>query len=308
MTRRTTGIWLNTASVFLAASTPLLSKFALHDAGAPLVAFVSTACALVCCVVLCASRGDSLRITRQDTAMFGSGLANAAGVIMQMESLSRVSPVLLGFISRSYILISIGLALLVLKERPRRGDWICGGIALLGLGIFIPKELGATLTGVLLALGYSFLFALSNLLARITLSARPTSSQLYVNTLVTFLFIAAYAAIKHDLAPVSGRTMALLALSGVCGSFGGLWLYYEGLRRIDFYTANVIRATSPLWVTVFAWPFFPVAITPSFVIGGTLMIASLVGMAALKAGEEQPVETAAASPRSREELADAPGR
>ena len=283
MNPRLIGFWLNIGSVAIMAVAPLLNKFALGTVAPSIAALIASGWALLFSGVLCIARKQSLALRRRDLPLFASGFASAVGTILLFESLARISPVLVGLIGRFYVVMSVLLAYFVLRERPAKSDWICGGLAIIGAAIFVPKGGGGTMLGVGFAIAYTFLFALSNTLAKTNLSRCSAESQLYITTLVTVLTLCAYVGIRGVTTSVPLRAVGLLAGSAFCGTFLGLWLFYQGLKYIDFYTANVIRTTSPVWVALFAWPFFPVPITWDFVVGSGLMLGSLLALGILKA-------------------------
>ena len=69
-----------------------------------------------------------------------------------------------------------------------------------------------------------------------------------------------------------------VAVSAFCSGFLGLLLFYRGLKFISFRDANLIRALNPVFVLVYSLPFFRIQMTPAFILGGGLIILSIVWM------------------------------
>jgi drug/metabolite transporter (DMT)-like permease len=61
----------------------------------------------------------------------------------------------------------------------------------------------------------------------------------------------------------------------------GLGLGYAGLRYLDFAKANALRSFGPVLISLYAWPFFPVRLTPLNV-GGALTLVIAVAVLAYR--------------------------
>ncbi|HIW90014.1 MAG TPA: EamA family transporter, partial [Candidatus Ligilactobacillus excrementipullorum] len=70
--------------------------------------------------------------------------------------------------------------------------------------------------------------------------------------------------------------------SAFFSGFFGLVLFYEGLKYISFRDANLIRSLNPVFVFIFSIFFFTVPITPSFIAGAVLIVASIVWLGLMK--------------------------
>ncbi|MGG3887544.1 EamA family transporter [Metabacillus fastidiosus] len=131
--------------------------------------------------------------------------------------------------------------------------------------------------GIISAILYTFFFALSNVLIKITMTdGRNSNSLLFTNNLWTLLIIALYLFIFNDNWNLSISSISLTAIAALMTGFLGTLFLYEALKRIRFSIANVMRATSPIILAVMSYPFFPIKLTFLNIFGAVVLILSIV--------------------------------
>ena len=252
-----TGLLLATGSVALMSLTPTINKLALQSIGPVEAAVVSGLWSAAFATAVCIPRREaSLRLETPSLAI--AGISNGLGPLCLFESLARLNPGPLG-LSRFYIVFAMLLAVTAGRERPHRTHIALSALAIAGLFILVPFDSNASASGAILALLYTFFFAVCNLAIKIGASASSATRQLFITNVYALVFLLPYA-LWVVFATSQRNNDHSARLLRVAWHFAGLWLYYVALRRISYYTSNIIRASSPLWVALWAWPFFPVTI------------------------------------------------
>lgn len=209
------------------------------------------------------------------------GVLNTAGILLQYISTFYLDPVTVGLLGRFYIVFAILLSVILLKEKIVKNDIV--PIIFTVIGSFLVSNFSTNinnLLGITCALAYTFFFALTNALAKKVI--RDVDSQIILlynqgtSTIILFLVMIVTSGTRISLGINQG--MLYIIISAICSGFIGLMLFYESLKYISYREANIVRASNPLFVFAFSLPFFKIPITINFVIGGMLIIASIVWM------------------------------
>jgi drug/metabolite transporter (DMT)-like permease len=274
------GLVLNVLSVTLMSLSPVLNKFSLERLSSAQAAFFSSLFTILFSYANLRLRGHRLVFVR-NRVLWLVGLLNAAGVICLFTSLELLSPVMVGFIGRFYIVFAILFSVFYLKEAPSRPQVLCIGAAIAGTFLFVGKELDiSSLMGVATALLYTFFFAWTNVLVKVSVKNLDTSLIHFYSNSISSIFVLGYLLARGEvlLLRFDKVGLGLVCLSALLGNFLGLLLFFEGLKHIEFSKANLIRAMSPVLVAAFSWPFFPVEMSPMNLSGALLLLASVIGL------------------------------
>lgn len=272
------GVLFNVLSVGIMSLSPLLNKFALGSMTSTKAAFLNTLFGVLFCYLYAVVRKQKIA-TVKNKSLWLIGLTNAAGVICLYISLELLSPVMVGFLGRFYIVFTVLLAIIFLNEKMGPKEIIGVAVAIVGTFLFSTRgfEL-SSLIGILLALAYTFLFAFTNMLVKVKVKDTDSNSILFYNNAISLLFVFVYALIRGEAADLSfsWSGVGLVFVASLFSSFIGLLLFYEGLKYLDFNSANLIRSTGPVLTAVYAFPFFPIPLTALNISGAILLLGSVI--------------------------------
>ncbi len=273
------GILLNVVSMAIMNLAPLLNKFALNHIGIILAALFNTLFVVLFSYLAMQYRGKRVSFKKTNKILWWIGLCDAVGVMSLYTSLDLITPVMVGFLGRLYTVFAIILSLIFLKERISKGQAVLVGIAIVGLFMFVNKELDfSSVLGIVAAITYTFFFAVSNLLAKIATATEETYEIIFSNKLISLGFVFAYGIVtgKLTLAGADMTGIGLVFLTSLLCNFIGLRLFYEGLRYVESNLLNLIRSAGPLLVVAYSWYFFPEPLSWINVIGAVLLLGSIV--------------------------------
>ncbi len=240
-----------TLAMVLVGSTVVASKIAA--AGLP--PFTATALrfalALPCFLVLLRLSGQRLpRPDRRDGVLLVvQGLAGTAGyTALLMAGLRATSALDAGVILGTLPVVSAGVAVVVLGERPRPA--LLATVALAGVGMFMLQPAGAgagSLAGNALVFGAVLCEALFILLNQRLRTAIPP---LALSTLMSAIGLAASLpfALAEGVAPAAATPAALLAVAyyALLPTVGGFLLWYAGAARVGATEAALFTALAPV--------------------------------------------------------------
>jgi drug/metabolite transporter (DMT)-like permease len=276
---RKLGLSLNLASVVVMSFSPLLNKFALQHINPSMAAVLNSIFAAALCYLYSRITRISIPSLWKNRSLWLIGLTNAVGVVCLFLSLELLSPVMIGVLGRFYIVFAILLSALFLKEPLSRSEIALIVTAVIGMFLFVNKGIHfENWAGTFLALLYTLLFALTNTLVKMNVQDIEANSILFYNNAISMVFIIGYIFITGciDYHEINAVGSVYVFLSALLSGFIGLLLFYNGLKYIKFSTANLIRSTSPIWVAIIAWPFFPADLTLVNIIGAIILIGSIV--------------------------------
>lgn len=286
------GLRLTLASMALMQLAPLLNKFALGGLRPLQAALLNSVFVLgfVATAVVVRRRGFRL-VSGRPTLLLVLGLADAVGVIFIYASLSYVTPAAFALLGRLYLVIAVILGTLFLGERVTPLDWCLIAASVLGSGLFsFYGSIGGSSLGIVLVLGYTISFAVSNLLAKFAVSSAEPMSILFVSKSIGVLFLTGYGLLAGELlVPLSGGVRAAVwyvLASAVLSNVIGLLLFYESLKRLPFYVVNAIRSVGPIFAALYAWRWFPEPLSIGNLLGGFVVVVS-VGLLAVRHSRER---------------------
>lgn len=234
--------------------------------------------ALFACLFLCAF----VAIRNQGRFISVFLVMGWPGIVMALAFATASSSfvIALEYTSAAHVLFLTGVAPFiaamlgrVLMREPIQGrTWLAMTIALVGVGIMVSDAVGrGSIVGDLLGLLTATCFAIGTVVMRCYRQVRMTPAAALASA-----FGALFALTQGVAFDAAARDMALLVLFGV-GQLGiGLAVFTIGVRYIPAAEAVLCTllelALGPLWV----WFIYGEALGTVAVIGGTIIISSLV--------------------------------
>jgi drug/metabolite transporter (DMT)-like permease/8-oxo-dGTP pyrophosphatase MutT (NUDIX family) len=266
-------------SIVFMSLGPTINKFALSNISPITLVFYN---ALLCCLftlpfVFKKLAGISIQELK---ALLLAGILNAVSMFFLFYGLSKSSPAMVSMLNRSYILFSILIGAVVLKENISKLDWGLIVCASLGIILFmIKKEMAQLQVGALFGLFSGLLFSLCNLTIKNKLSktcAYVTLFSINLVTGITFFLLCLYQGHQYATLPLEVSTLSYIFLGAFLGSFLGLLFFYESIKTIPFYKANLYRSISPVVSLICGLYFFPVSLSNVNVAGLVILLSSFI--------------------------------
>ncbi|MBD3949226.1 DMT family transporter [Tuanshanicoccus lijuaniae] len=278
MSRKTKGILLSFLSVVIMAITPVTNKLSLHTLTPIQASFYNALLSTVFSFTLLVIRKQKVTLTFNRYLIL-VGVFNTVGIILQYVSASLLDPVTIGLLGRFYTVFAVLLSILVLKEKLQRRDIFPIFLTIIGsFVISAGKGSFNNFIGIIFTLSYTFFFALTNTLAKKGLSQFNSSVVLFYNQLISTVFLFFLLVGSNQLAPIELNGFGPIFISAFCSGFLGLLLFYDSLKYITFREANIIRTTNPIFVFLISLPFFSVNVSINLLVGGALIIFSIIYM------------------------------
>lgn len=296
------GYLVSFLSLLIMSASVVLNKFGLsyvHPTTAALLGMLFVA--LISAVYEIATKG-SPRFTNP-FGLIAIGVTNTIGVLLYYLSLQLLDPTTFSFIGRFSVVFGILLAPLVLRERVRLGQMPFILLAVGGTFLFVGGGAEVSFSGLILAFGFPFFFALAGALVKLFATDVTPNQIVLANSVIAIPVLLAYGLIMGEglwlVAKIDG--IYLVLAGALFSGFVGLILFYKGLRHISYIEANLIRSLGPLAVAAMSIPFFPPKLSMTNALGGLLLLLSLVGLVFEAARSSLPLrkQSASAMPQLR---------
>lgn len=266
-------------SIVFMSLGPTINKFALSEI-TPFTLVLYNA--LLCClftIPFVYKKLSQISLNEiKDLAL--AGALNAISMFFLFYGLSKSSPALVSMLNRSYIIFSIFIGTLILKEYVSKIDWGLIAFASIGIILFMyKKEMAQMQTGALYGLASGLLFSLCNLIIKNKLSKTCEYVTLFsINfaTAIIFLFICLFKGPETLVLPLEVKTLSFVFLGSFLGSFLGLLFFYASIKTIPFYKANLYRSISPVVSLLCGLFFFPVMLTHINISGLVILLSSFI--------------------------------
>lgn len=271
------GILLNLSSVAIMSLTPVLNKLSLSTITPLQAGFLNAIFSALITLFVIKVRKQKIPNLFKNKLVILLGLTNAIGILLQYVSVSLLDPVSVGLFGRFYIIFALLLSVVIMHEKISKYDLMPIALTLIGT-IFITNFHGSinSYIGVITAISYTFFFALTNMLAKKNLENIDSNTLLLYNQGISAVFLGIVLLGANQVSFDLSSGVAAIFGSAFASGFLGLYLFYEGLKYISFRDANLIRALNPVFVFIFSIPFFKVPMTTNFIIGGILIIISII--------------------------------
>jgi drug/metabolite transporter, DME family len=173
------------------------------------------------------------------------------------------------------------LSTVLLGERPTRQLVAAAGLAILGTLLLVSPAEGTTVddstaTGLLLALGSAFGYALVTIVSRRIASAYHPLLPVTVATAVGTLALLPALLLDGPRLEYPAAGWLLLVYLGVGPTAVGYVLFTRGMRTTAATVASVVTLVEPLTASVLAWLLFDEQLGPLALIGAGLLLGAVV--------------------------------
>lgn len=266
-------------SIVFMSLGPTINKFALTNISPFTLVLYN---ALLCCLFTLPFiyKKITLISIQEVKALALAGALNGISMFFLFYGLSKSSPALVSMLSRSYIIFSILIGALVLKEYVSKIDWGLIVFASIGIILFMyKKEMAQMQAGAFYGIASGLLFSLCNLTIKNKLSKTCEYVTLFsINfiTAIVFFLICLLKGPETLALPLEVKTLSFVFLGSFLGSFLGLLFFYASIKTIPFYKANLYRSISPVASLLCGLFFFPVILTSLNIIGLTILLSSFI--------------------------------
>lgn len=272
------GILYAILSAISLAVTPVVSKYALRAMNAQsfaaywaLAVFVLTSGYWSC------FRRDrvSLRLRKEWKGVLPIALLFTVSLFAWTKAVQIADPTVVAFFSQASMIYSVGLGVILLRERP--GPMEIAGIVLTMAGILIITYRAGAL--VLLALAatmiHSLTTSLRGLLAKVALGRVDPITLLVLSHRLIVVFAMLFALVTRSVRSLSVVDAFLILLAAFFGAIGRFFSF-KSLSAVELSKFGVIRATVPLFVALYSFVFLQVPPTGQQMVGGMVVVVGIV--------------------------------
>lgn len=266
-------------SIFLNALSVLLAKvsFSRVSENAFLIIYSLTFIALA---LMHTRLGEMARYLCSRNGM-ASVIFNTLGTWCFYKGLEQLTPGTHSFIARSYIIFGTLISVLWFREKLTITKLLVllaciSGVALSSL----PDSTGnVTFEAVMFTLLSSLFFALNYAVLKKKTAGVPPCAPLGINGFFLLILVSCFAGhqgewVFSDIA-FQGVVYSVLSAAFI---FYSMFSYIKSAGSIDFHVATVLRALSPVVVTLISLPFFGYAGGQLQLAGEILVIISIIAM------------------------------
>lgn len=280
--RRTRGLLIALAGSASVATNFVTGKYAMQVLDPLTFTFLWFLCAWSCASLFMLVRRTSLAgpLRRYWKPLLGIGLLHCASVVSGFAGLKMLDPTVTSFLSRSEVLFTALLGLIVLRERPGREAWLGMALAVAGIAILSYATGTAERLGVVLCLISAVTAALGYMVGKYVagLSSPVVTVWCRSAVIAATVFPVATATGSFHIVP-SCSHLAVLVAGAAIGPFGAQLLFFHSLKYISLSEVGVVRTTSPLFVAIYAPLFLGMVPTLRQLVGGAIVIVGLLVLA-----------------------------
>ncbi len=185
-------------------------------------------------------------------------LGLTVGGVLFFRALMYLGPKLTVIMGLVCPVLTIVLAVILLRERPSPAAWFGSIMTLAGISLvmwkkFPPEDRARAVPGVIYSLLSALCTAFSIILAKIGVADIPAMEASFIRHLWAMAGLVVWGLvtrrIKDWLAPFKERSLVYLILfSGFIVIFGGFWLSMVSLKFLDVSIATTLSMTEPLFI------------------------------------------------------------
>ncbi|MBI4402550.1 MAG: DMT family transporter [Deltaproteobacteria bacterium] len=189
--------------------------------------------------------------------------------------LKEMNPAAASFINRTETLVTILLAVVILKERLSWWLLIATAVVVCGLTVMSLPSLGSfqkPQAGFWLVVASSFGWGMAEVFSKIAIQYfTPLRFTFWRNVLVTIPFVVVAMA-RSSVPMPEGNVLAIVAAASFLGPVMARMFYMQALKRMDVSLASIFGQTQPIFTAFFAllilhsWP------RPNEWVGGFLIV------------------------------------
>lgn len=208
------------------------------------------------------------------------GIYHGCCALTGFAGLRLLDPTVSAFIGRTSAVFGVLLGLVVLGERPSLRVWLGMAVTILGIGVLSYAAGAGEVLGIMLTL-LGAIFASLGLMAAKTVAGKAGTGLMVcarAATIFLIVFPMTLASGQLDLR-FSGTHLAAVLVGVVFGPVASQFLFFRALTSISLSEVSVIRATTPLFVAVYALVFLHMCPDLRQVIGGAVVLAGIIILA-----------------------------
>jgi drug/metabolite transporter (DMT)-like permease len=219
------------------------------------------------------------KINKRD-ALYGSlvGIPLFIGYVTQTYGLDYTSPSMSGLITGIYIILTPILSILILKNRVDMVKIYLTVAAFVGMALMSVSSTSGQLLGNVLTLGTALCYALQMVLTEKYLS----NGNPMVFTFFQLVIVAALSLVVSPLSVLSVGAMTndyvlfSVLFNAILGTTLAIWIMSVAIRNISAYLSALILIIEPVSAVAVSTIFFHFPATPLMVIGGGIILVSMV--------------------------------
>ena len=206
------------------------------------------------------------------------GLSSSVANFFLFTSVKLGDPTVVAFFSRSETIFSLLFGVILLKERLTGWQWMGAAIAIAGAGIMTYQGGSIIWTVLGLTVIANFFHATASYIAKRNVAKVPPVVLGIARTVVLTIVLGVAGFLAGDLVWPSLRALLWMIGGAFFGPFLSFVLFYKGLKTMDMGQAAIIRATQPLFVTVYSLILFGITIGGIQFAGGLIILGGVVLM------------------------------
>ncbi|MEM9407464.1 MAG: DMT family transporter [Acidobacteriota bacterium] len=183
------------------------------------------------------------------------GLLMGWSTLAHFLALEHLNETAMASIAQTSILVSLGLAAILLGERLTRWEWIAASVILLGMFIFRPWEAGNR-TGFAILMSGVVSGSLASVGAKVWVQGTPPSVLMVWRNAIALVIVVAYALqTDRPLPDVTIATAVACAASGLLGNYLHGLFFLMALQHIAASRASLMNRVEPVVVFLVSWIF-----------------------------------------------------
>jgi drug/metabolite transporter (DMT)-like permease len=245
----------------LTASWPIIGKDALRSFDAGTFLFLANLLGFLTLLPFLLRQGRLRRILGADLRwrLFWLGcLGTGIPSFLQVLAVGYTTPANAAIVAQVEILYSLGLAVVLLRERIT-GQQIAGTcLVLAGTGLVLAKDLGSPhWKGDLILLSAPWMFQLSHVISK---RLPPdvdhfviAGARLFYSLFTLAAFSGAAFLFGAGRAVFSPHAAGLLSYQAVLLGSLNMWLWYAAIRRLDLSKATAVLLSYPALTLAYSW-------------------------------------------------------
>ena len=220
--------------------------------------------------------------------LVGIGLLHAASAVCGFHGLHLLDPTVASFFTRTSVLFTWLLGLLVMREKPGRLAAVGTVTAVIGVAVLSYATGAKEPFGVALCLASALLMALGILVGKRVAGEASTGLTVWVRaaTITVVIGTISIATGQFHIVP-SWPHLTVLALGAVVGPFASQFLFFYSLQRIALSEAGIVRATTPIFVAVYSLIFLRMFPTAQQLASGAIVVAGILILSLARPVEQQ---------------------
>ena len=243
----------------------------------PLIIVSRSIIAFLLLVLYCKWKGFSFKIEKKDSLpILFSGLFLGLHWLTYFYSL-KLSNVAIGMLSLfTYPILTSFLEPLLLKTKFQKVHLLLGLLVLAGIYFLVPSfDMGNSYTmAVIIGLLSALFYALRNIILKKRTSSYNGSSLMCFQLLVIAVFMSP-ALFYYDLEGIANQWQWLLILAVLTTAIGHT-LFLNSFKHFSITTASILSSVQPVFGIIIAAIFLKEIPTMLTVIGGVLILSSVV--------------------------------